>query len=87
MSAANQLEGCHNFASLVRKEPVAMAKKGSKKEVLVVSSKIKAYIRSKKMMCSADAIGALSDRIYCILDCAIARTKANKRSTVKPQDL
>ena len=64
-----------------------MAKKESKKDILVVSSKVKAYIRSKKMMCSADAIGALSDKIHCILDCAMARTKANKRSTVKPQDL
>ena len=63
-----------------------MAKK-SKKEVLVVASKVKGYIRSKKMMCSADAITALSDKIYCILDAGIARTKANKRSTVKPQDL
>ena len=64
-----------------------MAKKESKKDILVVSSKVKGYIRSKKMMCSADAIGALSDKIYCILDYAMARTKANKRSTVKPQDL
>ena len=64
-----------------------MAKKASKKDVLVVSSKVKGYIRSKKMMCSADAIAALSDKVYCIIDSAIARTKANKRSTVKPQDL
>ena len=64
-----------------------MAKRAAKKEVLVVASKVKAYIRGKKMMCSADAIAALSDKVYCILDCGIARTKANKRSTVKPQDL
>ncbi len=64
-----------------------MAKRAAKKEVLVVASKVKAYIRKKKMMCSADAIAALSDKVYCIIDCGIARTKANKRSTVKPQDL
>ncbi len=64
-----------------------MAKRAAKKEVLVVASKVKAYIRKKKMMCSADAIAALSDKVYCILDCGMARTKANKRSTVKPQDL
>ena len=64
-----------------------MAKKASKKEVLVVGSKVKNYIRSKKMMCSADAVVALSDKVHCILDAAMARTKANKRSTVKPQDL
>ena len=59
----------------------------SKKDVLVVASKIKAYIRSKGCMCSADAVQAMSDCVYCCLDRAIARTKANRRSTVKPQDL
>ena len=62
-------------------------KKASKKEVLVVASKVKAYIKSKKMMTSSDAIAALSDQVYALLDDGIARTKANKRSTVKPQDL
>jgi cytochrome c biogenesis factor len=63
-----------------------MAKKKAK-EVLVVASKVKAYVKSKKMMTSADAVTALSDQVYAMLDDAIARTKANKRSTVKPQDL
>ncbi len=62
-------------------------KKASKKEVLVVASKVKAYVKSKKMMTSSDAVAALSDEVYAMLDDAIARTKANKRSTVKPQDL
>jgi len=55
--------------------------------VLVVASKVKAYVKSKKMMTSADAIGALSNKLYGILDDACARTKANRRSTLKPQDL
>ena len=59
----------------------------SKKEVLVVASKVKAYVASKKMRCSADAIQAMSDCVHCCLDKAIARTKANRRSTVKAQDL
>ena len=63
------------------------AAKSSKKEVLVVASKVKAYIRSKGMMCSSDAIQALSDKVHCCLDKAITRTTANRRSTVKPQDL
>jgi len=29
----------------------------------------------------------LSDKVYAMLDDAIARTKANRRSTVKAQDL
>lgn len=62
-------------------------KKAGKKEVLVVASKVKAYIKSKGYMCSADAIGAMSDNLHCSLDKAMARTEANRRSTVKPQDL
>jgi len=57
------------------------------KDSLIVASKVKAYIKSKKMMTSADALGAISDKVYCMLDAAIARTKANRRTTVKPQDL
>jgi hypothetical protein len=57
------------------------------KEVLVVASKVKAHIKSKKMMTSSDAIAALSDKVYAALDEAVERTKANRRSTVKPQDL
>ena len=64
---------------------IEMAKK--QRDMLVVASKVKAYIKSKKMMTSSDALAALSDKVYCILDCAIARTKANRRSTVKPQDI
>ncbi|MHC4482209.1 MAG: hypothetical protein ACYSW4_01535 [Planctomycetota bacterium] len=59
----------------------------NKKESLVVASKVKAYIKSKKMMTSSDALGALSDAVYGMLDAAIVRTKANRRSTVKAQDL
>ena len=64
---------------------IEMAKK--QRDMLVVASKVKAYIKSKKMMTSSDALTALSDKVYCILDCATARTKANRRSTVKAQDL
>ncbi len=65
----------------------AAKKKGSGKDVLVVASKVKAHIKSKGMMTSSDAIGALNEEVYKIIDAGIARTKANRRSTVKPQDL
>ena len=58
-----------------------------KRESLIVASKVKAYIKGKKMMTSSDALEAISDKVYCMLDSAIARTQANRRSTVKPQDL
>lgn len=63
------------------------AKKAAPKDVLVVASKVKAYVKSKGMMSSSDAVAALNDIVYVALDAAIERTKANKRSTVKPQDL
>ena len=57
------------------------------KEVLVVASKVKAYIKGKGCMTGGDALEALNCKIYCMLDQAMARTKANKRSTVKAQDV
>ena len=59
----------------------------AKKESLIVASKVKAYIKSKGMMTSSDAIEAISDKVYSMLDDAMARTKANRRTTVKAQDL
>ena len=58
-----------------------------KRDSLIVASKVKAHIKSKKMMTSSDALEAISDKVYDILDAAIVRTKANRRSTVKAQDL
>ena len=65
----------------------AKAPKKAAKEMLVVTSKVKAYIKGKGMMSSSETAGALNDCLYAILDAAIARTEANRRSTVKPQDL
>ena len=70
-----------------KKAKKKVAKKKACRESLVVASKVKAYIKSKKMMTSSDALCALSDKVYDMLDDAIARTQANRRSTVKPQDL
>lgn len=66
-------------------ENYAMAEK--QRESLVVASKIKAYIKSKDMMTSAEAIDAISEEVYELLDDAIVRAQANRRSTVKAQDL
>ncbi|MBN1437111.1 MAG: hypothetical protein JW936_08540 [Sedimentisphaerales bacterium] len=63
------------------------AKKSANKEVLVVASKVKAYVKSKGCMCSSEIIQAASDMLYCALDKAMARADANRRRTVKGQDL
>jgi len=68
-----------------KKRKMSPKKGGSNREVLCVASKVKA--KSKDMNTSADAIGCLSDRIYCMLDAATERTKANGRKTLKPQDI
>jgi hypothetical protein len=65
-------------------EDYSMAKK---RDSLIVASKVKAYIKSKKMMTSSESLEAISDKVYSMLDAAIVRTKANRRSTVKAQDL
>ena len=66
----------------------AMGKKSGKgRDVLVVASKVKGYVKSKKMNTSADAIGCLSEKVYALLDEAIGRTRDNKRKTVKTQDI
>ena len=52
-----------------------------------VVERLKAYVKSKKMMTSSEALGTISDCVYSMLDAAIARSKANRRSTVKAQDL
>ena len=57
------------------------------KEVLVVASKVKAYAKKKGLRTSADAIEAVSDKVYGLLDAAAARAKGNKRGTIKAQDV
>jgi len=55
------------------------------KEVIVVASKVKAYIKCKQMKTSSETIAALSDKVYAILDDVVARTNTNYRGTIKPQ--
>ena len=57
------------------------------KESLIVASKVKAYIKSTGKMTASETLEALNQKIYAMLDAAVARTESNRRSTVKPQDL
>lgn len=63
------------------------AKKTAGNEPLVVTSKMKAFIKSQGMMTSSDAIGSINEKVYAILGAAVLRAQANRRSTIKPQDL
>ncbi len=64
-----------------------MAKKKGGKESLIVASKVRAYIKSKKCLTSSEALEALNCTVCCLLEEAVERAKANRRSTVKAQDL
>ncbi|MEE9585155.1 MAG: hypothetical protein V3W51_06690 [Candidatus Brocadiales bacterium] len=57
------------------------------KEILVVGSKVKDYIKGNGCMTSGELVNALSCKVECLLDSAIKRAKANKRKTVGPQDV
>lgn len=68
-----------------------MAKKksggGSKREILVVASKVKAYVRGKSMNTASESIEAISNRVYDMIDAATTRTSNNGRKTLKAYDL
>jgi histone H3/H4 len=64
-----------------------MAKKASNRDSLIVASKVREYIKSEKLMTSGELLEALSEAVYGVLDKAMARTRDNKRSTVRAHDL
>ncbi len=59
----------------------------AKQEPLVVGSKVKAFIKSKKCLTSGELLGALTARVAQLLEKATERTKKNGRSTVRAHDL
>ena len=69
------------------KKSKSTKKKAAQREVLVVASKVKEYIKGQGLQSSSDVIPALSDRIYEMLDSAADRTQNNHRATVRPYDL
>lgn len=57
-------------------------------EVLVVASKVKAYMKSAaNFNTSATAIDALSDKVKEICDAAIETARKDRRKTVKDRDI
>lgn len=61
--------------------------KKEERELLLVQSKVKDYIRSKDLMCSSDLIDALNDEVYALLDKASVRTTENGRKTARGSDI
>lgn len=82
---------------MAKKKAVVAGKKGGKKaqksgrDVLVVASKVKEYIKTKgtsgKILVAGDFAANLSEAVYGLIDKAIVRAQENKRSTVQPKDI
>jgi len=64
-----------------------MSDSNSEKEILVVTSKLKKYVRSSAgMSTSANVAPALSDTIRNLVDQAVETAKADGRKTVMDRD-
>jgi histone H3/H4 len=62
--------------------------RGKKGEaMLVVGSKVKAYVNAKKLRCAAEVLGAVNACVRCCLDEAVTRARANGRKTVQAKDV
>lgn len=55
--------------------------------MMVVSSKVRAYLKTKNAKMSGDLPAALNKKLMAVVDEAAARCQGNKRTTVKPQDV
>ncbi len=53
----------------------------------VVISRVKEYVKKKGLNSSGDLAKGLDKKVKTILDEAVKRTKANKRKTMRPEDL
>ena len=56
-------------------------------EMLVIKSKVRQYAKKKKMSFGGDAAEALSKEVTRLIDRAVERAKANRRSTIKGRDI
>lgn len=62
----------------------------SKKEMLLVGSKTKEALKGSgktTFMVSSDAMGALNEYVYWIIDQAQKKAAANGRKTIRPYDI
>ncbi len=69
------------------KKKAASRKASKSRESLIVSSKVKAFIKSQSCLTAGDFLTALNEQVYDLVATATTRAQGNKRSTVKPNDL
>jgi histone H3/H4 len=53
----------------------------------VTASQVKAYLKKRGMLCSADVVGELEKAVMIILDAAIYNARRDHRKTVKAVDV
>ena len=72
-----------------KKKKAAAPRRAAKKTALnvVVGSKVKEAVKSHGVRCSGDLVEALNGKVLALVSAAVARCEANKRGTVRPQDL
>lgn len=67
--------------------PVALQEQGIPKDILIVASKLKAYIRARSGMNTSDGVmDALSDIVRELCDAAVQRAAQDGRKTVMDRD-
>ena len=78
-----------SILGLINSKEKRMAKKAKKKErdVLVVASKIREYVKSNDCNTSGEFIGELSNTVYDLIDKAINRAQGNNRKTIQAKDV
>ena len=65
----------------------ASARPSPPRKLLVVTRRVRAYARTLGLNTSSQTIAALSEQVYALLERAAARTRANRRTTLKPHDV
>jgi len=73
-----------------KKKKKARARRTTRKAPVlnvVVGSKVKESVKAHGVRCSGDLVEALNAHVQNTIGQAVARCQANKRGTVRPQDL
>lgn len=64
-----------------------MAKKAKKAVLLVVASKVRAYVKDQDMRIGADAMAQLSIGVEKLINDAITAARNERRQTIKDRDI
>lgn len=76
------------MAKKTTKKKAATKKKATKKkDMLLVSSKTKEALKGKGYNVSSDALEAMNEYVYWLVDQAQKKCTANGRKTIRPYDI